>query len=164
MELQQANQQMVPDRRDGCVEGQADPPQQMRVLQQQQGLSFQVHFKCFAGGNVIFQVDLGWNRQTDTVSYGILHILNILQVEKWFFQVDLGWNRQTDRVSYDILHVFHHLFQMFRHRVDTFDAENRLVRQERQEISLNINSNATLVELATAVGALVGVYLFLKRQ
>ena len=54
MELQNANQQMgmVADR-GGCVEGQADSPQ-LRLIHQQQGLSFQVCFKHFPGGKVKF--------------------------------------------------------------------------------------------------------------
>ena len=53
---------------------------------------------------------------------------------------------------------------MVRDRVQSYDEENRLVVHERHQMNLNINSNAALVGLATAVGACVGVYLFLKRQ
>ena len=83
MELQEANHQMVADR-DGHVEGHADLPQQMRLLQQQQGLSFQVHFTCFkhfVGGKVSFPGRFRL-KQTDTVSYDVLHVLNVLWVEK----------------------------------------------------------------------------------
>ena len=53
---------------------------------------------------------------------------------------------------------------MLRDRVKSYDEENRLVVHERHQMSLNINSNAALVGLATAVGACAEVYLFLKKQ
>ena len=58
--------------------------------------------------------------------------------------------------------VFLLILQMFRQRVETFDAENRPVRGERQEISLNINSNALLEGLAAAVGAAGALFYVLK--
>ena len=92
-------------------------------------------------------------KQTDI--HSCLGCFHVFWLDNTNFQVDLCY----------FLHFYRCL-----DRVESLDADNRLVRQERQEISLNINSNAALVGTGNSCWCLgwsvfvsektVNIYLF----